>query len=115
MYKPNSPPEPQAIRSQQSSESRPAPERQPVAACRARCRTSRRAWPPRRSKARPTAGQQATTGPSSKNATTNYEVDKTVRYEQKPMGGIKRLTVGVVVNYRRSVDPKPPARSWSSR
>jgi flagellar M-ring protein FliF len=39
-------------------------------------------------------------------ATTNYEVDKTVRYEQKPMGGIKRLTVGVVVNYRRVTDPK---------
>jgi flagellar M-ring protein FliF len=38
--------------------------------------------------------------------TTNYEVDKTLRFEQKPMGGIKRLTVGVVVNYRRSVDPK---------
>jgi flagellar M-ring protein FliF len=33
-------------------------------------------------------------------------VDKTVRYEQRPMGGIKRLTVGVVVNYRRIVDPK---------
>ncbi|MFP5393176.1 MAG: flagellar M-ring protein FliF C-terminal domain-containing protein, partial [Gammaproteobacteria bacterium] len=39
-------------------------------------------------------------------ATTNYEVDKTVRYEQKPMGGIKRLTVGVLVNYRRIVDKK---------
>ncbi|WP_312184064.1 flagellar M-ring protein FliF C-terminal domain-containing protein, partial [Massilia timonae] len=32
-------------------------------------------------------------------------VDKTIRYEQRPMGGIKRLTVGVVVNYRRIVDP----------
>jgi flagellar M-ring protein FliF len=29
-----------------------------------------------------------------------------VRFEQRPMGGIKRLTVGVVVNYRRIVDPK---------
>ena len=46
------------------------------------------------------------TGPSRKDATTNYEVDKTIRYEQRPMGGIKRLTVGVVVNYRRSVDPR---------
>ena len=52
-------------------------------------------------------GQQAaSTGPTRKDATTNYEVDKTVRFEQKPMGGIKRLTVGVVVNYRRSIDPK---------
>ena len=41
-----------------------------------------------------------------KDSTTNYEVDKTVRYEQQPMGGVKRLSVGVVVNYRRLVDPK---------
>jgi flagellar M-ring protein FliF len=44
--------------------------------------------------------------PTRRDATTNYEVDKTVRYEQRPMGGVKRLTVGVVVNYRRIVDPK---------
>jgi flagellar M-ring protein FliF len=48
----------------------------------------------------------AAAGPSRKDSTTNFEVDKTVRYEQKPMGGIKRLSVGVVVNYRRIVDPK---------
>lgn len=35
---------------------------------------------------------------SEKNLTTNYEVDKTVRYTQQPMGGIKRLNVAVVVN-----------------
>lgn len=35
---------------------------------------------------------------TQKNITTNYEVDKTVRYVQQPMGGIKRLTVAVVVN-----------------
>ena len=34
-----------------------------------------------------------------------FRSDKTIRYEQRPMGGIKRLTVGVVVNHRRSVDP----------
>jgi flagellar M-ring protein FliF len=53
----------------------------------------------------PGAAPQTSTGPASKNATTNYELDKTIRYEQRPMGGIKRLTVGVVVNYRRTVDP----------
>ena len=47
----------------------------------------------------------ANTAPTHKDSTTNYEVDKTLRFEQKPMGGIKRLTVGVVVNYRRIVDP----------
>ncbi len=35
---------------------------------------------------------------SQKNTTTNYEVDKTVKYVQQAMGGIKRLNVAVVVN-----------------
>ncbi|MBO9535830.1 flagellar basal-body MS-ring/collar protein FliF [Herbaspirillum sp.] len=46
----------------------------------------------------------AATGNSRKDETVNYEVDKTVRYTQQPMGGIRRLTVAVVVNYRRAVD-----------
>lgn len=41
---------------------------------------------------------------SEKNLTTNYEVDKTVRYVQQPMGGIKRLNVAVVVNNMPVVD-----------
>uniref|UniRef100_UPI0025F9E60D flagellar M-ring protein FliF C-terminal domain-containing protein n=1 Tax=Rugamonas sp. TaxID=1926287 RepID=UPI0025F9E60D len=44
--------------------------------------------------------------PTHKESTTNYEVDKTVRYEQKGMGGLRRLTVAVVINYRRLVDAK---------
>src|SRR5690606_30704491 len=32
------------------------------------------------------------------------EVDKTVRYVQQPMGGVKRLSVAVVVNYRKELD-----------
>ncbi|MFZ3285841.1 MAG: flagellar M-ring protein FliF C-terminal domain-containing protein, partial [Telluria sp.] len=51
-------------------------------------------------------GTPSATGATRKDSTTNYEVDKTVRYEQKPMGGIKRLSVGVLVNYRRIVDRK---------
>ncbi len=35
---------------------------------------------------------------SDKSQTTNYELDKTVRYVQQPMGGIKRINVAVVVN-----------------
>jgi flagellar M-ring protein FliF len=107
MYKPNSPPEPQAIRSQQTSESSGPGSGNPSGVPGALSNQ-----PPGVATApieggAPAAGQQqASTGPTSKNATTNYEVDKTVRFEQKPMGGIKRLTVGVVVNYRRSVDPK---------
>ncbi|CAH0299483.1 Flagellar M-ring protein [Massilia sp. Bi118] len=107
MYKPNSPPEPQAIRSQQTSEQTGPGSQNPSGIPGALSNQ-----PPGVATApieggAPAAGQQqTTTGPSSKNATTNYEVDKTLRFEQKPMGGIKRLTVGVVVNYRRSIDPK---------
>jgi len=107
MYKPNSPPEPQAIRSQQTSEQTGPGSQNPSGIPGALSNQ-----PPGVATApieggAPAAGQQqSTTGPTSKNATTNYEVDKTLRFEQKPMGGIKRLTVGVVVNYRRSVDPK---------
>lgn len=39
-----------------------------------------------------------------KESTVNYEVDKTIRYVQQPMGGIKRLSVAVVVNYKREID-----------
>ncbi|MCS0589469.1 flagellar basal-body MS-ring/collar protein FliF [Massilia norwichensis] len=107
MYKPNSPPEPQAIRSQQTSESTGPGSQNPSGIPGALSNQ-----PPGAATAPvdgAPAGQQAAgtpSAPTSKNATTNYEVDKTVRFEQKPMGGIKRLTVGVVVNYRRSIDPK---------
>lgn len=49
------------------------------------------------------AGQTAATGNqnSHKEATTNYEVDKTIRYTQQPMGGVKRISAAVVVNYRK--------------
>lgn len=43
---------------------------------------------------------------SRKDATTNYEVDKTIQYTQKPMGGVKRLSAAVVVNYKKVVDKK---------
>ena len=56
------------------------------------------------------AATAATGGAASLNpngrreSTVNYEVDKTIRYVQQPMGGIKRLSVAVVVNYKRDVD-----------
>jgi len=43
---------------------------------------------------------------TQKNSTTNYEVDKTVRYVQQGMGGIKRLNVAVVVNNMQVTDSK---------
>ncbi len=43
---------------------------------------------------------------TQKNTTTNYEVDKTVKYVQQAMGGIKRLNVAVVVNNMPVTDKK---------
>jgi flagellar M-ring protein FliF len=45
---------------------------------------------------------------SQKESTVNYEIDKTIRYVQQPMGAIKRLTVAVVVNNKTEfIDGKP--------
>lgn len=56
------------------------------------------------------AGQPINT---SKNATINYEVDKTVRYTKHAMGSIRRLSAAVVVNHRTEVgkDGKPAAKA----
>jgi flagellar M-ring protein FliF len=43
---------------------------------------------------------------TQKNTTTNFEVDKTVKYTQQAMGGIKRLNVAVVVNNMPVTDKK---------
>lgn len=47
------------------------------------------------------AGAQS--GPSSnrRDSTTNYELDRTVRHVQQAPGGIRRLSVAVVVNHRQ--------------
>ena len=114
-YKPNSPPAASAIRSQQSSETSGnasqnaggipgALSNQPPGGATAPLTST----PPGAAGApgQPAAGAAAgaNAGPTHKESTTNYEVDKTVRYEQKAMAGLKRMTVGVVVNYRRTVD-----------
>ena len=41
---------------------------------------------------------------ANKESTVNYEVDKTISYVQQAMGGIRRLSVAVVVNYREVTD-----------
>ncbi|WP_151636386.1 flagellar basal-body MS-ring/collar protein FliF [Noviherbaspirillum aerium] len=104
IYKPNGTPNSAAIRSQQSSESQNggsanasgvpgALSNQPPAPATA---------PLNAPGAAPNAAQAAP-GSAQKDMTVNYEVDKTVRYVQQPMGGLKRLTVAVVVNYRKEV------------
>ncbi|HAT30298.1 MAG TPA: flagellar basal body M-ring protein FliF [Janthinobacterium sp.] len=105
-YKPNSPPAASAIRSQQTSETSGAGGGNPAGVPGALSNQ-----PPGVATAPLTAAPTgapaavaATSGPTHKDATTNFEVDKTVRYEQKSMGGLRRLSVAVVVNYRRLVD-----------
>lgn len=111
-YKPNQSADTAAVRSKQSSESQngnasssgipgaltnqpPAPATAPITNPPAAAGQA----------ANGAAAPAATSsGTSHKDSTINYEVDKTVRYVQQPMGGVKRLTVAVVVNYKRTVD-----------
>jgi flagellar M-ring protein FliF len=99
-YKPNQTPEAMAIRSQQTSESLngagnaggvpgalsnqpPAPASAPIVA------------------APGTNGTPGSAGNTTrKDATVNYEVDKTIQYVQQSGGGLRRLSVAVVVNHR---------------
>ena len=123
IYKPNQDPSSSAVRSQQTSESASSGQveggvpgalsNQPPMPATAPITT-----PPGSplSQTPPTTGQAqpgtqapqagASSGPTNrrKDATINYEVDKTIQHVRKPVGGIKRLSVAVVVNYRKVID-----------
>jgi flagellar M-ring protein FliF len=112
-FKPNSPPAASSIRSQQTSEAATpgapgasgvpgALSNQPPGSASAPITST--AAGAAGAPGSPATATATAAGPTRKDSTTNYEVDKTVRYEQKPMGGVKRLSVGVVVNYKRLVD-----------
>lgn len=115
-YKPNSPPAASAIRSQQSSETSGdaaanpggipgALSNQPPGTATAPLDQAAANGPNAPAPGTPPGGvNAAATGPKHKESTTNYEVDKTVRYETRGMGGLRRMTVAVVVNYKRLVD-----------
>jgi len=106
IYKPNSPPELSSIRSQQTSESNATGAANPsgVPGALSNQPPSAATAPLSSTVGGAAAGPGGQNGPMRKDSTTNYEVDKTVRYEQKSMGGLRRLSVAVVVNYRRTVD-----------
>ena len=120
-YKPNQTPNQPSVRSQQSSEKQTlanagsggvpgALSNQPPVPATAPITT-----PP----VPPAAARGAATAPAipptpintHKDVTTNYEVDKTIRYTQQPMGGLKRLSVAVVVNYKKEIKDGRPALS----
>ncbi|MCC8393187.1 flagellar M-ring protein FliF [Paraburkholderia sp. MMS20-SJTR3] len=105
-YGPNANPQQAAIRSQQSSS---ATEMSQGGASGVPGALSNQ--PPQPASAPIVAGNGAsgvTTTPISdhKDSTTNYELDKTVRHIDSPMGGIRRLSVAVVVNYMKVTDAK---------
>lgn len=107
-YRPNSPPEKQAIRSQQSLETVNGEERNPAGVPGAFSNqppgnaTAPITQPP----GARTVGAAGQINPASshKEVTTNYEVDKTVQHVKQPVGSIKRLSAAVVVNYKPVVD-----------
>ncbi|MBA5639748.1 flagellar M-ring protein FliF [Duganella sp. LX20W] len=114
-YKPNSPPAASAIRSQQTSETggngntNPsgipgALSNQPPGTATAPLTATAPGATAPAPGTPPGASTGSGNGQTHKESTTNYEVDKTVRYEQRGMGGLRRLTVAVVVNYRRIID-----------
>lgn len=109
-YKPNQKPDDAAIRSLQSNESQTsngggaagvpgALSNQPPANATAPITSPAGTAPG-------AATAEAAPVNNQKNIMTNYEVDKTVRYSQQGMGGIKRLNVAVVVNNMPVVDKK---------
>ncbi|HYD79807.1 MAG TPA: flagellar basal-body MS-ring/collar protein FliF [Paucimonas sp.] len=110
VYKPNQAPGSSSIRSQQSSEIQSATgttasgipgaaSNQPPGVA-----TAPLTAPAGAATQGAAAAGAAPAGNSQRDMTVNYEVDKTIRYVQQPMGGIKRLSVAVVVNYKREVD-----------
>lgn len=48
------------------------------------------------------AAESGSTSSSRREATTNYEVDKTIQHVKQPVGNVGRLSVAVVVNYKAS-------------
>jgi flagellar M-ring protein FliF len=124
-YRPNQAPDAMSVRSQQSNESQstspagaggvpgalsnqpPAPATAPLnTAVPANAGAPGAGTPANAAAANGANATPAVPVNSQKNVTTNYELDKTIRYVQQPMGGVKRLTVAVVVNHKQVVDKK---------
>ncbi|MFL6715888.1 MAG: flagellar basal-body MS-ring/collar protein FliF, partial [Burkholderiaceae bacterium] len=122
-YKPNGTPDSASIRSQQSSEaSGPAGagaggvpgalSNQPQANATAPI-NPQPGQPGQPAQSAQPGAAPAQAGNTRRDSTINYEVDKTIRYTQQPMGGLRRLSVAVVLNYRTEVgkNGKPTSRA----
>lgn len=117
IYKPNQDPGSSTIRSQQTSESANgtgqeggvpgALSNQPPMPATAPITTppgSPLSQTPTTGAAQPVASPVQTSTNTRKDATTNYEVDKRIQHVRRPVGGIKRLSVAVVVNHSKMTD-----------
>lgn len=127
VYRPNQEPGQAAIRSQQTSDQNQrginpaqgvpgALSNQPPGNAQAPIANPPQTQPPRPSQPQQQGQQQqqqqqATTGGQNggtvsdrRDATTNYEVDRTISHIKQPVGTVKRLSVAVVVNYVRDKD-----------
>lgn len=135
-YRPNSDPNNKAVRSQQSSESNQQggtspggvpgaltnqPPTNPTApistqAANAPGANGKPGAPGAAAPAAPQASTTASSGPSNsrKDSTTNYELDRSIRHVQQSAGGVKRLSVAVVVNNREAADGKGAPQALSA-
>lgn len=106
-FRPNNDPKDQAMRSQQVAESTSQTPQPPQGVPGALSNT-----PPGAATAplvAPQAGANANGQPqmattSQRDATTNFELDKTIRHTKSEVGTIKRLSVAVLVNHKKVVD-----------
>jgi len=138
-YRPNSDPNNKAVRSQQSSESDqrggtppggvpgalsnqpPTNPNAPITTPQAAAAPNAAAKPGAPGAPAPAAQAATTTassGPMSsrKDVTTNYELDRSIRHVQQNAGGVKRLSVAVVVNNREGAgtDGKPASTALTA-
>lgn len=104
VYKPNQTPNTAAVRSQHSSESQNGNNTASGVPGALTNQPQPAATAPINGTAAAPGAPATPTGSAQRDSTVNYEVDKTIRYVQQPMGGIKRLSVAVVVNYKRILD-----------
>jgi flagellar M-ring protein FliF len=105
-FGPNQPPAEAAVRSQQTSESRNGGGQNPAGVPGALSNQPPvPATAPIVSPASAVVEASGGAGANShKESTTNYEVDRTIRYTKLPVGNIKRMSVAVVVNNRMVTD-----------
>ncbi|ANN78270.1 flagellar basal-body MS-ring/collar protein FliF [Bordetella flabilis] len=134
VYRPNQEPGQSAVRSQQTNDSQqlginpaqgvpgalsnqpPATAQAPIANPPAVQPAPGQAAPPPAGPNGQQNGQQAAQaavqqGPAStrREATTNYEVDRTISHVKQPVGAVKRLSVAVVINYLQDKDGEAKA------